>query len=67
MSNAGKIFGKLHSMQVGETVDIVVRRVNEEIKATLTLQERMDRHIFEEMENPTAEQIKLREAWSKNL
>jgi len=29
--------------------------------------EKMDRHIFEEMEELTAEQIKLREAWSKNL
>ena len=67
MSTARNIFGKLHSMKVGEPVDIVVRRGNEEIETTLTLQQRMDRHVFEEMENPTAEQIKLREAWSKNL
>ncbi|MFC2119573.1 peptidase [Bacteroidota bacterium] len=67
MSTAGKIFGKLHSMKVGETVDIVVQRGNEKIKATVTLQQRMDRHIFEKMENPTAEQIKLRDVWSKNL
>jgi predicted metalloprotease with PDZ domain len=67
MSTAGKIFGKLHSMKVGESVDIVVRRGNEEIEATLTLQQRMDRHLFEEMEKPAAEQIKLRDAWSQNL
>jgi len=67
MSNAGQIFGKLHSMKVGESVDIVVRQGNEEIATTLILKQRMDRHVFEEMENLTAEQIKLREAWSKNL
>jgi len=67
MSTAGKTFGKLHSMKVGEPVDIVVRRGTEEIETTLILKQRMDRHVFEEIENPTAEQIKLREVWSKNL
>jgi len=67
MSTAREIFGKLHSMSVGEPVNIVVRRDNEEIEVTVILKHRMDRHIFEEMEELTAEQIKLREAWSKNL
>jgi len=67
MSTAREIFGKLHSMKVGEPVDMVVRRDNEEIEVNVILRQRMDRHIFEEMEELTAEQIKLREAWSKNL
>jgi hypothetical protein len=67
MSTARELFGKLHSMKVGEMVDAVVKRGDEEIEVSIPLQQRMDRHIFEEMEKPTAEQIKLREAWSKNL
>jgi hypothetical protein len=67
MSTAREIFGKLHSMKVGEMVDAVVKRGDEEIEVSIPLQQRMDRHIFEEMEELTAEQFKLREAWSKNL
>ena len=67
MSNAREIFGKLHSMKVGEMVDAVVKRGDEEIEVSIPLQQRMDRHLFEEMEELTAEQVKLREAWSKNL
>jgi predicted metalloprotease with PDZ domain len=67
MSTARELFGKLHSMSFGEPVDIVVRRGDEEIEFSVPLQQRMDRHIFEEMEDPSEEQINLREAWSKNL
>jgi hypothetical protein len=48
-------------------VEIVVQRGDEEIEFSVLIQQKMDRHIFEEMEELTAEQIKLREAWSKNL
>ncbi len=67
MSTVRELFGKLHSMKVGESVEIVVRRGDEEIEFSVPIQQRMDRHIFEEMEELTAEQLKLREAWSKNL
>ena len=67
MSNAREIFGKLHSMKVGEMVDAVVKLGDEEIEVSIPLQQRMDRHFFEEMEELTAEQVKLIEAWSKNL
>ena len=67
MSTTREIFGKLHSMKVGESVVIIVQRGDEEIEFSVPIQQKMDRHIFEEMEELTAEQIKLREAWSKNL
>ncbi len=67
MSTVQEIFGKFHSMSIGESVDIVVRRGDEDIEVSVPIQQRIDTHIFEEMEKLTAEQIKLREAWSKNL
>jgi predicted metalloprotease with PDZ domain len=67
MSTAREIFGKLQSMNVGEKVDIVVQRGDKEFEVNVPLQQRKDKHIFEEMENPSEEQLKLREAWSKNL
>jgi predicted metalloprotease with PDZ domain len=67
MANTHEIFGKLHSMKFGEMVDVVLQRGDEEVEVSVPLQQRTDRHIFEEMEELTTEQIKLREAWSKNL
>ena len=67
MENIREIFGKLQKMKVGDTVNIIVERGNEEVEVDVTLKQRMDKHIFEEMENPTSGQLKLREAWSKNL
>ena len=67
MSTAREIFGKLQSMNFGEKVNIVVQRGDKEVEVNVPLQQRKDKHIFEEMKNPTEEQLKLREAWSKNL
>ncbi len=67
MENTREIFGKLNSMQVGEIVKMTVQRGDEEVVLNLPLQQRTDRHIFEQMEKPTEEQLRLREAWSKNL
>lgn len=67
MENTREIFGKLNSMQVGEIVKMTVQRGDEEVVLNLPLQQRTDRHIFEQMEKPTEEQLILREAWSKNL
>jgi predicted metalloprotease with PDZ domain len=67
METARQIFGQLHSMKVGDLVDIVVRRGDEEIEVKIPLQQKIDTHIFEEMENLTSEQKMLRDAWSKNL
>ena len=67
MENTREIFVKLNSMQVGEIVKMTVQRGDEEVVLNLPLQQRTDRHIFEQMEKPTEEQLILREAWSKNL
>ena len=67
MSTAREIFGKLQSMNFGEKVNIVVQRGDKEVEVNVPLQQRKDKHIFEEMENLNEEQLKLREAWSKNL
>jgi len=67
METARHIFGQLHSMRVGDLVDIVVRRGEEEIEVKIPLQQKTDTHIFEEMENLTSEQKMLRNSWSKNL
>jgi predicted metalloprotease with PDZ domain len=67
MTTAREIFGKLQSMKIGDPVDIVVQRGDKEVEVSVPLQQRMDKYIFEEMRNLTAEQKMLREAWSKNL
>jgi predicted metalloprotease with PDZ domain len=67
MQSAHRLFGMISSMKVGETVEIIVRRGEEEILASVPLQQRMDKHIFEPMEQITEQQKLLREAWSKNL
>ncbi|MCH8032699.1 MAG: peptidase [Bacteroidetes bacterium] len=55
------------SMNVGDPCDIVVKRDDEEIELALILQQRMDKHIFEEMDELTEEQKFLRSVWQKNL
>ncbi|MEJ2104013.1 MAG: PDZ domain-containing protein [Ignavibacteriaceae bacterium] len=67
MENIRPTVKKIRSMKVGDPVELIVRRGDTEIPLTITLQQKMDRHIFEEMENPAEEQLKLRDAWSKNL
>ena len=67
MANTREIFGKIFSMKVGETVDMIVQRGDKEVEVSVPLQQRMDKYIFEEMENLTAEQKILREVWSRNL
>ena len=54
-------------MNVGDSVDVVVERDSKEIDVKVILQQRIDHHIFEEMDELTAEQKMLRNAWKKNL
>ncbi len=67
MTTAGEIFRKLQSMKIGDRVDIVVQREDKEVEVSVPLQQRMDKYIFEEMENLSPEQKLLRDVWSKNL
>ncbi|MBK9096634.1 MAG: peptidase [bacterium] len=67
METAKQIFTSINQMKTGNIVDITVQRGEEEVVIRVPLQQKMDRHIFEEMENPTEDQLKLRETWLKNL
>jgi len=67
LANTQEIFRKINSMKVGEKVKLILLRGDEEVEIDLPLQQKIDKHIIEEMEKPTGEQLKLREAWSKNL
>jgi len=67
MQSAQRLFGKISSMKVGEIVEVIVKRGEEEILASIPLQQRMDKHIFEEMEQISEQQRFLREVWLKNF
>jgi predicted metalloprotease with PDZ domain len=61
------LLGEAYKLPIGDTCDLVVRRNDEEVEVIETLKERVNRHIFESVEELTEEQKLLREAWSKNL
>lgn len=67
METAKQIFTSINQMKTGDIVDITVQRGEEEVVIKIPLQQKMDQHIFEKMENPTEEQLQLRKAWLKNL
>jgi predicted metalloprotease with PDZ domain len=67
MQSARKLLGQVSSMNVGDTVEVVVKRNGNEVKANLPLQQRMDRQVFEEMEQITDQQKFLRDVWKRNL
>jgi predicted metalloprotease with PDZ domain len=67
MQTARSIIHEIWEMNIGDTCDIIIKRNEEEIELDVVLMQRTDRHVFEEMENLTEEQIFLRDAWSRNL
>jgi len=67
MQTARKLFGQVASMNVGDTVEVVVRRSDKEVTAEIPLQQRKDKHIFEDMDQITEQQKFLREVWERNL
>ena len=67
MQNARKVFKDIRAMNVGDSVDVVIERDSKEIDVKVILQQRIDHHIFEEMDELTAKQKMLRNAWKKNL
>jgi predicted metalloprotease with PDZ domain len=67
METARQIFNQFNSMNAGDLVDIKVLRGDEELEIKVPLQQKVDKYIFEEIKDPTQQQIQLREAWSKNL
>jgi predicted metalloprotease with PDZ domain len=67
MQSAGKLLGQISAMKVGDIVDVVVKRDDKEVAVKIPLQQRMDTHIFVEMESVTDQQKFLRGVWQKNL
>jgi predicted metalloprotease with PDZ domain len=67
IQNIREIFGKIRPMKVGETVNMIVQKDNEEVEINLTLHQKVDRNIFESMDTLTEQQKILRDAWSKNI
>ena len=67
LQNAQMVFGKLRSLKAGDTLNLTVKRGDKEFDLTTVLQPSVIRHKFEVNPNATPEQLKLREAWTKNL
>ena len=61
------IANKLFEMNVGDPFNMVIKRDGNEIEINGNLLQRKKKHVFEEMENPTDEQLQYRAAWMKNL
>ena len=67
MQNARQVFHDITAMNVGDSVDVVVERDSKKIDVKVILQQRIDHHIFENMDEFTPEQKMLRNAWTRNL
>lgn len=66
MQNAQQILAPLAKLKVGESFKLSILRDGEEKEVTVTMQPRKIRHLFKINENPTKEQLALREAWMQN-
>ncbi len=67
LKNARETFTKFSKLKVGDSINITVLRGDKKIKVAPVLSAREVKHAFELNPNPTEEQLKLREAWMKNL
>ena len=63
----GKSTAELGRLKVGDTVEVVIQRGDKEVVAPIALQQRMDKHVFEEMDKITEQQKFLRDVWKQNL
>ncbi|HKI79557.1 MAG TPA: PDZ domain-containing protein [Ignavibacteriaceae bacterium] len=67
LQNAREMFGKMQKSKVGDKITFTIKRGDEEMEFTETLQPRINKHVFTVDPNPGPEQLKLRKAWQKNL
>lgn len=67
LKNARQAFAKLANLKVGDSINFTLTREGKPIKVTSVLSARERKHVFETNPNATAEQLKLREVWMKNL
>ena len=57
----------LRTLKVGDPVNLTIERNGERKELTVKMQPRPIKHQFKILENPTADQLALRNAWMKNL
>lgn len=67
MESINGILEKLSDMEVGDAYIIKVKRGEEENIITGKLQQRMEKHVFTQVENLTEDQLRFRKLWSNNL
>lgn len=67
LQTARSVFARRNQKKVGDTVTFTVKRGEKEMDFKVTLQPSIIKHEFTVDSNPSPEQLKLREAWLKNL
>ncbi len=69
LKNARTIFSGLRELDAGVPYTLTVSRTGETIELTCEkfMTEKINRHVLEVDEDATAEQLRLREAWLRNL
>ncbi|KAA3661662.1 MAG: peptidase, partial [Calditrichaeota bacterium] len=69
MKNFRALFREINMLGLDEPYTVTVARDGEEHTITLKkfTKEKIERHVFEIMDDPTPEQLALRQAWLKNL
>jgi predicted metalloprotease with PDZ domain len=67
LQNIQQTAAKINTMKVGDKLNFVVIRNDEEIPVEVTVLPRAIRHVFKLAKNPTPEQLALRNAWSQNF
>lgn len=68
MENVHKIFAQIRTTHhVGDSVSMTVLRDNKSVELEFKLTASREKHVFSVDENATEEQVKLRNAWMRNL
>lgn len=62
-----KILKQISSMKAGDSVEVIVQRDGKNFPVEIELQQRVTKHIFEEMQELSEQQKFLRNVWQKNL
>ncbi len=64
--NADSIFARKNDMKAGDEYPVRVRRGDEEIDFTGRLVQSFDHHVFEQIDDATEAQLRLRRIWTTN-
>ena len=67
LANARQVIGKLREMTIGDRYESVVIRDGGEMTITGITAQRMEQHVFEEMDTLTPAQQHFRQAWMENM